>query len=287
MKKAYLIFLCCFWISATLLSQTQRYTLSGRITDTSSNETLIGVNILIPEINNGVITNSYGFYSITLPEGNYTIQISYLGYQDITKDITLNRDIQENFGLQLETESLDEVIITKETDVERTNIRSPQMSVNRLSAKTIKKIPVVLGEADVIKSILLLPGVTSAGEGASGFNVRGGAADQNLILLDEAIIFNSSHLFGLFSVFNPDAIKDLKLFKGGIPARYGGRVSSVLDIYQKEGNSKSFHINGGIGTASPLIGILPIIGNGTCTPGSLGSSVRITNSLVFSLVIVI
>ena len=250
MKKAYLIFLCCFWISATLLSQTQRYTLSGRITDTSSNETLIGVNILIPEINNGVITNSYGFYSITLPEGNYTIQISYLGYQDITKDITLNRDIQENFGLQLETESLDEVIITKETDVERTNIRSPQMSVNRLSAKTIKKIPVVLGEADVIKSILLLPGVTSAGEGASGFNVRGGAADQNLILLDEAIIFNSSHLFGLFSVFNPDAIKDLKLFKGGIPARYGGRVSSVLDIYQKEGNSKSFHINGGIGAVS-------------------------------------
>jgi len=237
-------------MGGSLLSQTERYTLSGRITDASSNETLIGVNILIPEINNGVITNSYGFYSITLPEGTYSLQITYLGYQDSIKTIVLDKDIQQNFALQLETEALEEVVITKENDVERTNIRSPQMSVNRLSAQTIKKIPVVLGEADVIKSILLLPGVTSAGEGASGFNVRGGAADQNLILLDEAIIFNSSHLFGLFSVFNPDAIKDLKLFKGGIPARYGGRVSSVLDIYQKEGNSKAFHVNGGIGAIS-------------------------------------
>src|SRR5690606_18999440 len=114
------------------------------------------------------------------------------------------------------------------------------------SVQTIKKVPVVLGEADVIKSLLLLPGVTSAGEGASGFNVRGGAADQNLILLDEATIFNSSHLFGFFSVFNPDAIKDVKLFKGGIPSRYGGRVSSVLEIFQKEGNSKEFHMSGGI-----------------------------------------
>ncbi|MDP5044301.1 MAG: TonB-dependent receptor, partial [Leeuwenhoekiella sp.] len=132
--------------------------------------------------------------------------------------------------------------------------------VNALTASTIKQIPVVFGEADVIKSILLLPGVTSAGEGASGFNVRGGAVDQNLILLDEAIIFNSSHLFGFFSVFNPDAIKDLKLYKGGIPARYGGRVSSVLDIYQKEGNSKEFHANGGIGAiASRLLVEGPIV----------------------------
>ncbi len=125
-------------------------------------------------------------------------------------------------------------------DVEALDIATPQMSVNSLTAQTIKNIPVVLGEADVIKSLLLLPGVSNAGEGASGFNVRGGAADQNLILLDEATIFNSSHLFGFFSVFNPDAIKDLKLYKGSIPARYGSRVSSVLDIYQKEGNSKRF-----------------------------------------------
>ena len=134
------------------------------------------------------------------------------------------------------------------------------MSANTLSTTTIKKIPVVLGEVDVIKAITLLPGVTSAGEGASGFNVRGGAVDQNLILLDEAIIFNSSHLFGFFSVFNPDAIKDLKLYKGGIPARYGGRVASVLDIYQKEGNSKEFHANGGIGAvASRLLLEGPIV----------------------------
>ena len=147
-----------------------------------------------------------------------------------------------------------------EEDVERVRIRKPQMSVNTLTAATIKRIPVVLGEADLVKAILLLPGVTSAGEGASGFNVRGGAADQNLILLDEAIIFNSSHLFGFFSVFNPDAIKDLKLYKGGIPARYGGRVSSVLDIYQREGNSKKFKVNGGIGAvASRLLLEGPIV----------------------------
>ena len=132
----------------------------------------------------------------------------------------------------------------------KTDIRKPEMSINKLSIATIKKMPVVLGEVDVLKSILLLPGVTNAGEGASGFNVRGGGADQNLILLDEATIFNSSHVFGFFSVFNPDAIKDLKLYKGGIPARYGGRASSVLDIYQKDGNSKGFHINGGIGLIS-------------------------------------
>ncbi|MEO0528398.1 MAG: TonB-dependent receptor plug domain-containing protein, partial [Bacteroidota bacterium] len=157
-----------------------------------------------------------------------------------------------------EVEQLQEVIVSE--DVERTNIRTPQTSVVTLSTPTIKKIPVVLGEADVIKSILLLPGVTSAGEASSGFNVRGGAADQNLILLDEATIFNTSHLFGLFSVFNPDAIKDVKLFKGGIPARYGGRVSSVLEIFQKEGNSKEFKLNGGIGAvASRLLAEGPIV----------------------------
>lgn len=128
------------------------------------------------------------------------------------------------------------------------------MSANTLSSNTIKKIPVVLGEVDVIKAITLLPGVTSAGEGASGFNVRGGAADQNLILLDEATLYNSSHLFGFFSVFNPDAIKDLTLYKGGIPARYGGRISSVLDIYQKDGNKREYHASGGIGlVASRLL----------------------------------
>jgi hypothetical protein len=149
------------------------------------------------------------------------------------------------------SQALDEVVI--QTDIEKINIKSTQMSVNKLTSKTIKQIPVVLGESDIIKSIILLPGVTSAGEGASGFNVRGGAADQNLILLDEAIVFNSSHVFGFFSVFNPDVIKDVKLFKGGIPSKYGGRLSSVLDIYQKEGNNKDFKLTGGIGLISSRI----------------------------------
>lgn len=241
------VLLLLFFCPSALTAQ-EKFTLSGIITDSESNETLIGVNVLVPELQSGTMTNEYGFYSITLPKGTYSIQISYLGFKTITEIVNLNTNTSKNFQLSEATESLDEVVITE--NVEQLNIRKPQMSVNALSINTIKQMPVVLGEVDVIKSITLLPGVTNAGEGSSGFNVRGGAADQNLILLDEATIFNSSHLFGFFSVFNPDAIKDIKLYKGGIPAKYGGRVSSVLDIYQKEGNSSDFHINGGIGLIS-------------------------------------
>ncbi|MGJ8593724.1 MAG: TonB-dependent receptor [Aquaticitalea sp.] len=235
------------FLPLVVLSQ-EKFTISGTITDISSNETLIGVNIIFPEAQTGTTTNEYGFYSITLPEGTYKLQVSYLGFTSISETMILTENITNNYKLSEASESLDEVIITE--NIEKLNIKKPQMSVNSLTIGTIKQIPVVLGEVDVIKSLTLLPGVTNAGEGASGFNVRGGAVDQNLILLDEATIFNSSHLFGLFSVFNPDAIKDLKLYKGGIPAKYGGRVSSVLDIYQKEGNSNDFHLNGGIGLVS-------------------------------------
>ena len=236
----------------------QRYTLSGTVTEASSNETLIGVSILVPELRTGAVTNEYGFYSLSLPEGTYEVVIAYLGFQDIRQTITFTSNQRIDFRMEEEAEELEEVVLTE--DVERLDIRKPQMSVSALSVQTIKNIPVVLGEADVIKSIILLPGVTNAGEASSGFNVRGGAVDQNLILLDEAIIFNSSHLFGFFSVFNPDAIKDIKLFKGGIPARYGGRVSSVLEIFQKEGNSREFHMNGGIGAvASRLLAEGPIV----------------------------
>lgn len=240
-----------FLISTTLIFAQDKFTLSGKIVESASNETLISVNVIVPELNTGAVTNEYGFYSITLPKGTYKIVVSYLGFSDVTETITLDSNITKNFSLEESFENLDEVIITE--NVEKLNIKKPQMSVNALSSATIKDIPVVFGEADVIKAITLLPGVTNAGEGSSGFNVRGGAADQNLILLDEATVFNSSHLFGFFSVFNPDAIKDIKLYKGGIPARYGGRVSSVLDIYQKEGNSKAFHMNGGIGIVSSRI----------------------------------
>lgn len=226
-------------------SSKEKIILSGIISDKNSNETLIGVNIFFPELKIGVTTNEYGFYSITIPKGKHQIQISYLGYQTVNETIDFSQNTRSNWQLSNQNNQLNEVIITDNRT--KTDIKKPEMSVNKLSMATIKKMPVVLGEADVLKSILLLPGVTNAGEGASGFNVRGGGADQNLILLDEATIFNSSHVFGFFSVFNPDAIKDLKLYKGGIPSRFGGRASSVLDIYQKDGSSKKFHMNGGIG----------------------------------------
>lgn len=248
MKNLLRWFLSILVFSTFSIHGQERFTLSGNVTEEKSNETLIGVNIIFPELQTGTTTNEYGFYSITLPKGKYSIVYSYIGFLTKTETIDLNEDITKNISLSDSLEKLDEIVIRE--DVESLSIKSPQMSVNKLTSSTIKDIPVVLGEVDIVKAITLLPGVANVGDGTSGFNVRGGSADQNLILLDEATIYNSSHLFGLFSVFNPDAIKDLRLYKGGIPARYGGRVSSVLDIYQKEGNSKAFHMNGGIGAVS-------------------------------------
>ncbi|MBC9795346.1 TonB-dependent receptor [Sinomicrobium weinanense] len=250
--------LFAFFLLCSISFAQEKYTISGIVTEEKSNESLIGVNIIVSGLHQGVSTNEYGFYSFSLPEGKHTLSISYLGFNTITREIDLHSDIRLNLQLSENSEQLDEVVVTEYISPE--NIGSPQMSVNELSINTIKKMPVVLGETDIIKSILLLPGVTSAGEAASGFNVRGGAADQNLILLDEATIYNSSHLYGFFSVFNPDAIKDIKLYKGGIPSRYGGRVSSVLDIFQKDGNSRNFHMNGGIGVlSSRLLAEGPIV----------------------------
>ncbi len=250
------IFFLFLLISSLGFSQ-EKFTLSGTISDKKNNETLIGVNVVVKGTKIFTITNEYGFYSLTLPKGDYDINISYVSYETISEKIVLNQNLKKNYNLIESGEILQEVVISEKN---KTNTRKPEMSVNKLSIATIKQMPVVLGEVDIIKSILFLPGVTNAGEGQSGFNVRGGGADQNLILLDEATIFNSSHLFGFFSVFNPDAIKDLKLYKGGIPARFGGRASSVLDIYQKDGNSKNFHLNGGIGLiSSRLLAEGPIV----------------------------
>ncbi|MBF4983418.1 TonB-dependent receptor [Nonlabens mediterrranea] len=233
-------------------AQSEKFTLSGTISEVSNGETMIGVNILIPELSAGTSSNEYGFYSITLPAGTYQVVYSFIGYKNILKEVVLNSDTQINIEMADSDEQLDAIVI--KADVERLSTKSPQMSTNALSIETIKKIPVVLGETDIVKSLVLLPGVTNAGEGASGFNVRGGAADQNLVLLDEATLYGSDHLFGFFSVFNPDAIKDLKLYKGGIPARYGGRVSSVLDIYQRDGNKNKLSATGGVGlVASRLL----------------------------------
>lgn len=247
------------FFSFTFLGFSQeKSTISGTISDAKSNETLIGVSIQVKGTSIYTSTNEYGFYSITLPKGNYTIIASYVGFQTEEKTVELTENTKLNLKLQDESQQLQEIVVSDTK--EKTNIRKPEMSVNKLSIATIKQMPVVLGEVDIIKSLLFLPGVTNAGEGQSGFNVRGGGADQNLVLLDEATVYNSSHVFGFFSVFNPDAIKDLKLYKGGIPAKYGGRASSVLDIYQKDGNSNNFSMNGGIGLiTSRLLAEGPIV----------------------------
>jgi len=265
-KLTFFLFLFC----VSLGFAQEKFTVSGTILDENSNETLIGVSIYIPSLQIGTTTNEYGFYSMTVPKGDYVMEVSYVGFETKSEQISVTQNLKKSFSLGSSNRNLEEVVIT---ETSRSNIRKAEMSVNKLSIETIKKMPVVLGEVDVLKSILLLPGVTNAGEGASGFNVRGGGADQNLILLDEATIYNSSHVFGFFSVFNPDAIKDLKLYKGGIPSRYGGRSSSVLDIYQKDGNSKEYHVNGGIGLiSSRLLAEGPIVKDkGSFLVGGRGS----------------
>lgn len=241
----YLLFIC---VSVGFTSYAQFYTLSGSVTAADTKETLLGVTVYAQSTTLGTLTNNYGVYSLTLPQGDYRIVYQNLGFETTVVDITLKSDQTLNVSLKPQLEELNEVVVTE--DVERIRLRAPEMSVNRLSAKSIKQTPVVLGESDILKVIQLLPGVTSAGEGASGFNVRGGGADQNLILLDEATVFNSSHLFGFFSVFNTDAIKDVQLYKGGIPATYGGRAASVLRIDQKEGAKDRVRFNGGVGVVS-------------------------------------
>ncbi|MGB1080576.1 MAG: TonB-dependent receptor [Flavobacteriaceae bacterium] len=235
-------------MSVGLTSYAQSYTLSGSVTTADTQETLLGVTVYAQSTTLGTVTNNYGVYSLTLPQGDYRIVFQNLGFETKVIEVALNSNQTLNVSIAPQSEELDEVVVSE--DVERIRLRAPEMSVNRLSSKSIQQTPVVLGESDILKVIQLLPGVTSAGEGASGFNVRGGGADQNLILLDEATVFNSSHLFGFFSVFNTDAIKDIQLYKGGIPATYGGRAASVLRIDQKEGAKDRVRFDGGIGVVS-------------------------------------
>jgi len=227
----------------------QEYSLSGVITDASNGETLIGASIYLEENSVGGTTNTYGFYSLTAEKGTYTLVISYIGYDTKKQSITFDGNKKLNIELSESAEQLNEVTLTTEESPQM-SLKRPEMGTLKLKTKTIKQIPVVLGEIDVLKSIQTLPGVTNGGDGTSGFNIRGGAVDQNLVLLDEAIIYNTSHLLGFVSVFNADAIKDLKLYKGSIPAQFGGRTSSVLDVRQKDGNNKEFHLSGGLGVIS-------------------------------------
>ena len=241
--------LWAYFLGCIMAMGQNSYTISGTITDESNGETLFGASVFLVGTTIGGVTNEYGFYSITAPEGEYVLTISYMGYNDVNININLNQNIKQDVEIAEFSTELDEVVVTAE-EPERAILRKPEMSVLKMNVGTIKQTPVVLGEVDVLKSLQLLPGVTNNGEGTGGFHVRGGAQDQNLVLLDEAIIYNTSHMFGFFSVFNADAIKDVKLYKGGIPARFGGRVSSVLDIRQKDGNSKNFALTGGIGVIS-------------------------------------
>ena len=236
-----------FLVIVPSISHAQdKLTINGYVRDASNGEALIGATVYVKEINNGVVTNVYGFYSITLDPGAYTVNYSYVGYTTQSRNISLTKNQEVNIDLVIESEQLEEVVVTAER--EQANMENMEMSTNKLDIRTILKVPTFMGEADVFRSILLLPGVSTVGEGASGFNVRGGSVGQNLVLLDEAPVYNSSHLFGFFSVFNPDAVKDTKLYKGAIPSRYGGRLASLLDVRMKEGNSKKFEANGGIGS---------------------------------------
>ncbi len=236
----------------------QEYTVSGYIKDADNGESLIGAFIYLSENGASTVSNEYGFYSITVETGTYTLMGTYLGYKDVEQTIILDKNLKIDIELGPDANTLDEVVVTAE-EVDR-NVKALEMSVNKLDIKTLTKLPPLLGETEILRGIQLLPGVTSVGEGAAGFNVRGGSIDQNLVLLDEAPVYNSSHLFGFFSVFNPDAVKDVKLYKGGIPARYGGRLSSILDVRMKEGNSKQLEIKGGVGTIFSRLSVeAPII----------------------------
>ncbi len=241
-----ILFLVALFTIASASGQSKN-TLSGYLKDLSDGEKLIGATVYVVETKSGASTNAYGFYSITLPAGTYTVEFSYIGYRKKIQQITLSQNIQLDVELSADPQALDEVVVSAEGS-ENARVQNIEMSVARLDITTIQKIPAFLGEVDVIKSLQALPGVSTVGEGASGFNVRGGSVGQNLILQDEAPVYNASHMLGFFSTFNPDAVKDAKLYKGAIPARYGGRLASILDVRMKDGNNKKYEATGGIGT---------------------------------------
>jgi hypothetical protein len=232
-------------ISFQAFVQAQTLTISGFIKDGGTGEALPSATISIPERKTGTRSNDFGFYSITLPKATYTLQIRYVGYQPIDTVVDLEKSLTLNFKMKEETTQLEEIVITD--DAAKQTVQSSQMSMISLPMSRIKQIPVMFGEADPIKVIQLMPGVRNNSEGNAGFFVRGGGADQNLVLLDGSPVYNASHLFGFFSVFNPDAVKGVELYKGGFPSRYGGRISSVLDIQMKDGNTEKTSVSGGIG----------------------------------------
>lgn len=240
-------------LTTTVLFAQSNYTVSGTVKQKSSGETLLGVTVSIVEKPSvGIVTNEYGYYSLSLPKGNYTLRFSYVGYKQENVRVKLDSNVVVNTNLVDET-NLKEVVVKSKKDND--NLTKATMGTEVLDIKAAAKIPVVFGEKDLVKTIQLMPGVKSSGEGSNGFSVRGGATDQNLILLDEAPVYNASHLLGIFSTFNSDALKDATIIKGNSPSQYGGRLSSVLDVKMKEGNNKEYHVSGGLGLISSRVTI--------------------------------
>ena len=243
MKQVYIFVV--FYFLIIVASAQEKFTLNGYIKDSLTGETLIGANLSIRSEGKGVIANQYGFYSITLKKGNYKALISFVGFQSKELEFQLNSNLQNNILLAASTIAINNVtVVSRKRD---NNIKTAQMGKMELNINTAKAIPAFMGEVDIMKTLQLMPGVRNAGEGNAGFYVRGGGADQNLILLDDAVVYNTGHLFGFFSIFNSDAIKNVTLIKGGMPAQYGGRLSSVVDVAMKEGNSNKTQVDLGIG----------------------------------------
>ena len=250
MKKILLFFLI---LSSRFAFGQNKFTITGYVKDSLSSETLTGASIIVNDQEKGVISNAYGFFSITLPRGHYNLTVSYVGYTATRREIDLNKNLDLNFLINPRSVNNAEVIIyAKKSDG---NVKNAQMGKIDLSMAQMKSLPVLFGEIDILKTLQLLPGVSNAGEGNTGLYVRGGGPDQNLILLDDAVVYNTGHLFGFFSIFNGDAIKNTSLIKGGMPAQYGGRLSSVLDISMKEGNMNKFEVDGGLGLIASRLSI--------------------------------
>ena len=232
------------------LNAQTKSTLSGYVTDSKNGEALIGVKVYIPSTNQGAVTNNYGFYSLTVNSGKYSVEFRSAMYPSESKEIDLSKDVRLDLELGSNVKDLKEIVINAKKGE---NVNSTQMGQIELDIDKIKTLPAFMGEVDVIKTIQLLPGVSSVSEGGQGFYVRGGGPDQNLVMLDEGVVYNAAHLFGFFSVFNADAVKSVNLIKGGMPANYGGRMSSVLEVNMNEGNNKKFKVKGGLGAISSRI----------------------------------
>ncbi|SEM81254.1 Outer membrane receptor proteins, mostly Fe transport [Mucilaginibacter gossypiicola] len=277
MPRCFLFFVAFLCLISTAYGQ-KKVTISGTIKDATTGETLIGASVRIKELpQSGTSSNNFGFYSLSAPEGEYTLIYTYIGYDTQTKQLSLHKS--QAIDIKLESKStLNEVVISASRP-NNDQIVSPQMGVEKLNMSQINKVPVVLGEKDILKTIALMPGVKSAGEGNTGFYVRGGSSDQNLILLDGAPVYNASHLFGIFSTFNSDAIKGVDIYKGGMPAEYGGRLSSVLDVNMNDGNSKNFTVQGGLGLIASRLKVEGPIDSGK---GSFMVSARGTYIDVFT-----